>query len=199
MLVAISAMFVACSDQNSETDRGDRNGGDTSGARSSEGPAGVEIVSAEGKFRIAMPEGFSNPTEGTLPLVTGTDTTFMKAYTAVRDTSTAFIISFTEMTQGSVAVDHGPVFDMARDAALRNINGTLERQESRTLNGHPGRSIFFTGDLQGQPLAGRADLYLAMPRLYQIYYISTQKESVGSEQVKQAFDSFTLTDSAGVK
>lgn len=202
MLVAISGVFIACSDRHDEPNPGngnEGNGQDTSAARSSEGPAGVEIVSTEGKFRIAMPEGFNNPTEGTLPLVTGTDTTYMKAYTAVRDTSTAFIISFTEVAQEEKAIDHGRVFDMARDAVLRNINATLERQESRTLNGHPGRSLFFTGDLQGQTLSGRADLYLAMPRLYQIYYISTDKGSVNSAPVERAFNSFSLIDSSSAK
>jgi len=199
VLVAISGVCIACSDQKSDTNRqngNDRNGEDTSTARSSGEAGGVEIVSTDGKFRIRMPEGFSNPTEGTLPLVTGTDTTLMKSYTAVRDTTTAFIVAFTEVKQGEKSIDYGRVFDMARDASLRNINGTLERQESRTLNGHPGRSIFFTGELQGQSLAGRADLYLALPRLYQIYYISTEKESVGSAAVVQAFDSFGLMDTA---
>lgn len=158
-------------------------------------PRGVELASAEGRFRIVMPVGFSNPREGQLPLVTADDTTLMTSFTAVRDSSTAFIIAYTDVQQGQAAVDQGEIFDVARDATLRNIGGTLERQESRVLNGYPGRSIFFTGILEGTSYYGRADYYLALPRLYQIYYIGNDKGSVTSADVESSFRSFSIRDS----
>ena len=158
-------------------------------------PRGVELLSSAGRFRILMPAGFSNPREGQLPLVTGEDTTLMTSFTAVRDTSTAFIIAYTDVQQGEAPVNQGEIFDVARDATLRNIGGTLERQESRELNGHPGRSIFFTGTLDGTSYYGRADYYLALPRLYQIYYIASDRGSVTSAEVESSFRSFAIQDS----
>lgn len=156
---------------------------------------GVMVSSVEGRFSIRMPEGFSNPREGRIPLVADGDTTMMTSYTVERD-STAFVVAFTEMRAPQKLVNAGQVFDMARDASLRNISGTLERQESLMLNGYPGRSIFFTGTMDSVTYSGRADFYLAMPRLYQLYYISSDRQSVNSPAVSASFSSFRLMDSA---
>lgn len=194
LLPVVVFIMAACSKEN-DAIATERDSTAATPADTMQPPRGVELASIAGRFSIIMPTGFSNPREGALPLVTAEDTTMMTAFTAVRDTSTAFIIAYTDVRKGDVAIDQGQVFDVARDATLRNIGGTLERQESRTLNGHPGRSIFFSGRLDGTAYHGRADYYLALPRLYQIYYISSDGTGVSSPEVESAFRSFTIQDS----
>lgn len=194
-LLIITSVLAACSGRDTANEPGKADTSATVTDTAASSVQGVEIVSEQGGFRVRMPVGFSNPREGRQPLIAGSDTSWMISYTAVRDTSTAFIVAYTQVQQ-STQVDPAQVFDMAREATLRNINGTLERQESRTLQGYAGRSMYYTGMLDSTKYYGRADFYLAMPKLYQIYYVSREPGGASSPAVSAAFASFHLRDSA---
>lgn len=194
-LLITMSVLAACSGRDTASEPGKTDSSAAVTDTTASSVQGVEIVSEQGGFRVRMPVGFSNPSEGRQPLIAGSDTSWMISYTAVRDTATAFIVTYTQVQQ-TAQVDPAQVFDMAREATLRNINGTLERQESRTLQGHAGRSMYYTGMLDSVKYYGRADLYLAMPRLYQIYYISREPGGTTSPAVNAAFASFRMRDSA---
>lgn len=169
---------------------------DTSGSASSsstEAAKGMELASADGRFKVMIPEGFANPQESTMPLTTAVGTLNMKVFTAAKGDAAVFMTAYVDYPEEAFANGTDVMLDGAREGAMKNLNGTVDRQESITLDGNPGRSVTFSGKSQGIDVYGRVDYYIAKPRLYQILYLSQSKDGLDDESIKNGFSSFAIT------
>lgn len=84
----------------------------------------------------------------------------------------------------------------ARDAALKNLNAALEKQENITVQGRQGLAVYGSAEVQGKQLYVRFHFILDRPRAYQIGYLSHDRSALDRPDVQAYFDSFRLSDPA---
>ena len=78
-------------------------------------------------------------------------------------------------------------------AAVRNLEGTVEKQEEYSVNGHPAlRSVIDHHERKGQKGYSRFELILVPPRLYTIRTSHSRREALDSASLKGFADSFRL-------
>jgi len=188
-------MIAACGDKSQDTKPGDTSA--ATGTGSTQPPEGVDLGSSQGRFNVKFPPGFTNPQEGTKEVETPAGKLMMTIYTSAQDTTSAYMVAYLDYPEEAFNAGIEAMLDGAREGALKNMSATLEKQESVTLSGHPGRSMTFNGTSQGRPVYGRIDYYIAKPRLYQILFLTSNKEQVSSPEITACFSSFAINaDSA---
>jgi hypothetical protein len=153
---------------------------------------GMELASDQGEFSVKIPEGFSNPEESTMPLETAAGKLNMKVFTSSKGEGAVFMTAYIDYPDSAFRNGEETMLDGAREGALKNLNGQVVRQESKTLDGNPGRSVTFTGKSGATDVFGRVDYYLVKPRLYQVLFLSQTKEMVDDPGISASFDSFKL-------
>lgn len=83
-----------------------------------------------------------------------------------------------------------------RDGALRNINGTLEKQENINVQGRTGLAVYASANSEGRQVFVRFDFVLDKPRIYQIGFLGYDRAELDKPDVQAYFDSFHLNGSA---
>lgn len=196
LLAALSLTLVGASACKRSDNTG---GGGTVGSNASDsgssrmtGSAGPSYDSPDGKFTITLPPGhgqFRSQSQ-TQP-------------TAAGDVQLHILQS--EVSKGAAVVGYSDFPEKAfegrtpqkmledgRDGALRNIGGTLEKQESITTQGKTGLSIYGTAMSGGKPVYLRFNFILDKPRAYQIGYLAYDRADLDKPEINAYFDSFRL-------
>lgn len=192
LICALGLFVAACQGKSPDSRPRDTSASVDSGAKAAP-PVGVKLGSREGRFNVEFPPGFTNPEQRTVEVETPAGKLPMTLYTSSQDTSSAYMIAFLDYPLDAFQAGIEKMLDGAREGALKNMNATLEKQESVTLSGHPGRSITFKGTSQGKEVFGRIDYYIAKPRLYQILFLTSNKARVTTPEITKCFSSFTIT------
>ncbi len=128
-----------------------------------------------------------------MPLETAVGKLDMKVFTATKGQGSVFMTAYIDYPENAFEAGTEKMLDGAREGALKNLNGKVDRQESVTLDGNPGRSMTFTGKTGGMDVYGRVDYYIVKPRLYQILFLSQDKAMVEDASITTAFGTFKIT------
>jgi len=157
-------------------------------------PNDVVISSATGNFSITLPQGFKTPEYTMNPISTEVGEITTMNYISYSDLGACMVgvSQYPDKLAALISQKQKEVLQGAQAGALRNMDATLIRQEEYTLNGNPGRTLWFRSMAEGQPLYGQMRLICAMPRLYHILYLTDQEGNLQSSGVQGYFGSFQL-------
>ncbi|MBE0623665.1 MAG: hypothetical protein IH606_02515 [Burkholderiales bacterium] len=97
-------------------------------------------------------------------------------------------VAFTDYSAEGLAANHGRAqLDAARDALLRNIQGSVRSDEEIEVAGLPGRQIY----AEGQATVLKARFVVSGSRLYQIAYVGI-RDDVAMADIDMFLSSFKL-------
>lgn len=193
LVFALSVAACGNKDDASNDKKNDSTTADKGKESTSSATAGEKLESDAGRFNVQFPDGFPTAKEDTKDVPTKIGT--LKMHTFLTELSdAACMIAYSDYPEEAFkGADIDALLDSARNGALNNVHGTMETEEKIEMNGHPGRSIIFTGNSGGTTIHGRFDYYLVKPRLYQIGYMALSKEKVAESGVMAYFKSFGVT------
>jgi hypothetical protein len=101
-------------------------------------------------------------------------------------------VAFTDYSASVLAAIHGRAqLDAARDALLRNIQGSVRSEEEIEIAGLPGRQIYAEGQAGGQSTVLKARFVVSGSRLYQIAYVGI-RDDLAVADIDMFLSSFKL-------
>jgi hypothetical protein len=153
-----------------------------------------DLTSTDGGFHAVFPMP-SEPSMSSAPINTAIGEIMMYTYMTTDDKGAAMIAYVDYPTEAFEGASLDAMLDSARAGAMRNLNAKVTKQTKITIDGHPGRSVYFTGKSNGLKLYGRFDYYLVTPRLFQVGYLSINAKDVNTAKIKAYFNSFELVES----
>jgi len=151
-------------------------------------------TSEEGGFRVAFPSGFPDPNVDSKDVETKIGTIQMKTFLTEQPNAACMVAYSDYPAESFEGASTQALLDSARNGALSNVGGKLIKQRNITINGYPGRSIYFRGKSGSSTVFGRFDYYLVQPRLYQVGYMTLRQKDIDAKKVKAYFSSFGLLD-----
>lgn len=154
-----------------------------------------EIVSSpEGKFTILLPTGYppAEKIDQNIP---------RDSYNAVMTTylsgnlEGACMVNFCDHPKEIIEkLGSENILNNERDNAMKNTSGRLENEEAYSVDGNPGKKIYFTGKYQEKEVYGQAVFIVRKNRIYQIVYMNLSKDALAKPEIQSFFSSFKLTD-----
>lgn len=150
------------------------------------------VKSPKGKFTAQFPDGFPSASVSSTNVPTAVGTLKMITLMSTNEEAACMIAYADYPAKAFRGADLEVMLDSTRSGAMRRINGEILREESITLNGYPGRSVYFSGSSGETVLYGRFDYYIVKPRLYQVGYMTSIEEDVSHPNIEAFFDSFAL-------
>ncbi len=155
------------------------------------------FVSREGRFSIALPDGYSRPKLEVNDVASDMGAIKLYMYMSIRSSEGACLVGYSDI-KGVQLTDElrQKMLDGAREGALNNMNATLDSETPTTLEGNPGRIVRFTAEKDGQKIRGRFDYYLVNNRLYQVGFIAIAQDALEQESISAFFGSFKLMKQA---
>ena len=124
----------------------------------------IDFKSAEGRFSAQFPMA---PQTETMPTPTAIGNIDQKMFTVTKGDA-YYAVAIADYPEELVKKgDTAGMLDGARDGAVSNVNGKLEKEEQVEVEGYPGRKIHVVATVQGVNLELDAVLCLAGSRLYQ--------------------------------
>jgi len=91
------------------------------------------------------------------------------------------------------------ILDQSCAGAVQNADAQSDKQEDFLFAGrYPGRHLYYSGverkmkEHLGKVFFGRADIIIVKPRLYQIGYLSSNKDDLSKPEVLAFFASFKI-------
>ena len=141
--------------------------------------------SKEGRFSVLFP---GEPERKLQQVDTPAETLEFVMYSA-GSKKTGFIVAYVDYSQEMMKnADIKKMLDGARDGAVRNINGRLEKEKVLDFHGKPGRELEI---MAPKKAIIKARLILIGNRLYQMMAIS-QSNRILEEKTPEFFDSFKV-------
>lgn len=154
--------------------------------------SGATYNSDDGKFQITLPPGFSSfkPTKQSQATPAGN----IELNILQTETPTgACLLGFSDFPPASwVGRTPQKMMEDGRDGALRNINATLEKQESLTVQGKDALNVYGSTFQGGRTIYVRFQFVLDKPRAYQIGYLAYNRADLDKPDVQAYFDSFRI-------
>ncbi len=150
------------------------------------------VVSEEGRFSITLPSGYPEAAVTTKDVETAMGQVKLTVFiSAVKD---AFcMVVFNDYSAADMkGKDSDAILNGARDGALKNLNGTLEDEDEYTLDGYPGRRIYFSSTSDNDAIYGQSVFLLVKNRLYQVVFIGSDKKAPKKTEIRAFFKSFKL-------
>ena len=162
-------------------------------------PASWKVFSPKGSgFRVQLPD---RPKESERTVETPEGAVNISMYSIERD-GVAFLVTCFEPPAVAVAGNPKAVLDEARDAGVKNANGSLEEEKEIEQDGHPGREM--TMELPDSRIRGGGIYRSRIDLIGRIHYLVAAVSSKTNDrpsQVKAFLESFHLegdrTDSKG--
>jgi hypothetical protein len=139
----------------------------------------VEYRPAGAGYRIEFPEP---------PTVAPTQTGSFRMFVASVERGTeAFMATYCDCVDGSIAADPEDVLDIVRDGGIENAQGRLREERRLTIGGATARRIVF--DIQWDNRVGVALIVLSGTQLYQAIVVTPAggENSVDSERFLSSF------------
>jgi hypothetical protein len=154
--------------------------------------SGAVYNSPDGRFSITLPPGFSQFTsqQRTQPTAVGNvELNILQS----ENSRGGCLLGYSDFPEASFQ-GRSPqkMLEDGRDGALRNISGTLEKQENLTVQGKQGIRVYGSGSSGGQTFYVRFDFILDKPRAYQIGYLAHDRAELDKPDIQAYFDSFRL-------
>jgi hypothetical protein len=150
------------------------------------------VKSPKGKFTARLPNGFPSANESSTNVPTAVGTLKMTTFMSTNEEAVCIIAYADYPAKAFKETDLEVMLDNTRDGAMEKINGEILREESITLNGYPGRSVYCSSSSGGSMIYGRFDYYIVKSRLYQVVYMTSNEEEVSHPNTEAFFDSFAL-------
>src|SRR5689334_14368167 len=121
-----STLIVGCGSKDKpasgDTKKSD-SGSTTKGTDTSAG--GAATTSSDGGFSISLPEGYSTPTETTMPLATKAGNLNMKVRTSTKGDEAIFMTAYVDYPDSAFAAGTDVMLDGAQQGAMTNLSGTV--------------------------------------------------------------------------
>ena len=147
-----------------------------------------ELSVPEGRFAVLLP-GKARQESRTLNTAAGALTMTMYSFSLRRGTMG---VAYTDYPAAALDADHlRGRLDAARDALLRNINGSVRSEEDIGIAGHPGREVYAESRAGAEGALLKARFIVVGSRLYQIAYVGA-KDGVAMADVDMFLTSFKL-------
>lgn len=195
----VLALAISACDKKDDAPSNDKGKDSTSatkdGGSSSDASEGKKLASEAGRFSVQFPGGFPDAKESSQNVSTKIGDLTMYTYLTEMDSAACMVAYSDYPDKAFEGADIDALLDSARNGALNNVKGTMESEEKIELNGHPGRSVIFTGNSGGTTIHGRFDYYLIKPRLYQVGFMSLSRDKVADPGVMAYFKSFGVNES----
>ena len=156
------------------------------------GNQALSYDSPDGKFSITLPPGYSQfqSQSRTQPTPAG-DVQLNILQSEIP--KGACVLGYSDFPERAfVGRTPQKMLEDGRDGALRNINGTLEKQENITVQGKTGIAIYGSASSAGKSVYVRFNFILDKPRAYQIGYLAYDRAELDKPEVQAYFDSFRL-------
>lgn len=155
-------------------------------------PGGVSYNSPDGRFSVTLPPGFSQFKSQT----TKQPTPAGDIELTILQTETprgGCMVGFSDFPEASfVGRTQQKMLEDGRDGALRNIGGTLEKQENMTIHGKTAIAIYGSGRAGAKTYYVRFNFILDKPRAYQVGYLAYERADLDKPEIQAYFDSFRL-------
>lgn len=149
--------------------------------------------SKDGRFSITLPEGYTKPKLETSDVPSEIGKIKLYMYTSMNIVEGVCLVGYSDITGIEMSADlKEKMLEGAKEGALGQMNATLEGEETISIDGHPGRSLVFTAESEGQTMKGRFDYYMVGSRLYQIGFIALAEDALTSDGIQSYFSSFKL-------
>lgn len=164
--------------------------GTTTGTTST--ASGLVYNSPDGRFSITLPPGFSEFKSQTTkqPTLAGDiELTILQT----ENTRGGCMVGFSDFPEASFqGRTPQKMLEDGRDGALRNIGGTLEKQENITVQGKTGISIYGSGTSGSRTYYVRFNFILDKPRAYQVGFLAYDRAELDKPDINEYLKSFTL-------
>jgi hypothetical protein len=151
---------------------------------------GNTFTSKEGRFSATPPTGFSdfkfssrvNPTDA------GDITINQYLQNLDRGTCLMSYYDFPESLFQRKTIQK--MLTDGRDQAVKNMNATVKKEDSITVDGNSGLSLVVEIPKDGKMIYARVDFIIAKPRVYNYLYLSYDQAEINKTDVKNFFKSF---------
>jgi len=145
-----------------------------------------ELHWEDGKVKVMLP---GKPSKATRDIVLGGEKLSMQML-QTQMTGMAFAIAYAPLPAG----DPAALLPLARDALLRNIEGTLLTEREVDVRGTTARGREFTGEgaVAGTPMLVAARVVAANGRFYQVVFVG-RKDRAERVELPLYLGSLTLT------
>lgn len=188
LLLSLIVAGVACKSR-------DGSGGNSNG-NSSSGGTGPTYKSPDGRFTLTLPSGFSEFQTRKLTQQTPNGPTELTIL-QTQSSRGACVAGYSDFPEASFA-GRTPqkMLEDGRDGALKNINGTLEKQENITVQGRQGLAVYGSASSGGKQVYVRFYFILDKPRAYQVGFLAHDRAELDAPDIQAYFNSFSLTGPA---
>jgi len=154
--------------------------------------SGLSYDSPDGRFNITLPSGFSQFKSQTTkqPTPAGDiELTILQT----ENSRGGCMVGFSDFPEASFQ-GRTPLkmLEDGRDGALRNIGGTLEKQENLTVQGKTGISIYGSGKSGAQTFYVRFNFILDKPRAYQVGFLAYNRAELDKPDIDAYLKSFRM-------
>jgi len=152
--------------------------------------------SPDGRFSLTLPPGFSEFQSQKTTQATPAGPIELNILQS-ENSRGACVAGFSDFPEASfMGRPPQKMLEDGRDGALKNINGTLEKQENINVQGRTGLAVYASANSEGRPIYVRFSFVLDKPRIYQIGFIGYDRAELDKPDVQAYFESFHLNGSA---
>lgn len=180
-LVFLIFLFCACSKQQTPVQKTEGNT-----------VKGIEIQSQSGHFTVALPPDFPTPEADTERIAVAGDSISM--YTYISETKRGICMFGSNEYSPETFKKQSPddMLDNALHGALKQWNGRLVDTKPLNRNSGKGVSYWFVTKMDGKDFYGRFDYLLSKPRMYQVGFMSFDKDEVNKPDIQTYFSSLSV-------
>lgn len=167
-------------------------GGGESGGTETSSTSGVTYNSPDGRFSVTLPPGFGPFTSQSKTQPTAVGNIELNILQS-ENSRGACMVGYSEFPDAAfVGRTPQKMLEDGRDGALRNIGGTLEKQENLTIQGKTAIAIYGSAESGGRTYYVRFNFILDKPRAYQVGYLAYERADLDKPEIQTYFDSFHL-------
>jgi len=189
LLLSLIVAGAACRPKSDSTGSSGSSGNSGGSSSSSAGPT---YNSPDGRFSLTPPSDFSEfqSQKTTQPTPAGPiELTILQT----ENSRGACVAGYSDFPESSFeGRTPQKMLEDGRDGALRNINGTLEKQDPINVQGRTGLAIYASAATGGRQVYVRFNFILDKPRVYQIGFLAYDRAELDKPDVQAYFDSFRL-------
>lgn len=193
-VVIVAVVIIVLATRSSSSVSSGGADGPTSGPSTPSTPtaSGVSYDSPDGRFNVTLPPGFGQfkSQKTTRPTPAGDiELTILQT----ENSRGGCMVGFSDFPEASFE-GRTPLkmLEDGRDGALRNIGGTLEKQENINVQGRTGISIYGSGSASGRTFYVRFNFILDKPRAYQVGFLGYDRAELDKPDVDAFLKSFRL-------
>jgi TonB family protein len=166
----------------------------SSGKTETSSTSNVTYNSPDGRFSVTLPPGYGQFASQSKTQPTAVGNVELNILQS-ENTRGACMVGYSDFPDAAFA-GRTPqkMLEDGRDGALRNIGGTLEKQENLTIQGKTAIAIYGSANSSGRTYYVRFNFILDKPRAYQVGYLAYDRADLDKPEIQTYFDSFHLND-----